>query len=143
MAQRWKDWLAQAEHDLEQAAASRNEGRHGWACFAAQQAAGKAVKSLHLARDQAAWDHAVARLLSELPEAPPEHLVENGRVLDNYYVPTRCPNWHLEGPAYEHYGPLQRDQGLRFAGDILQFVRMELCEGGGLFADGSRKRRPG
>ena len=122
MAQRWKDWLAQAEHDLEQAAASQNEGRHGWACFAAQQAAGKAVKSLHLARDQAAWGHVVARLLSELPEAPPEHLVEKGRVLDNYYVPTRCPNWHPEGPAYEHYGPLQSDQGLQYAGDILQFV---------------------
>ena len=117
MAQRWKDWLAQAEHDLEQAAASRNEGRHGWACFAAQQAAGKAVKSLHLARG-----HLVARLLSELPEAPPEHLVEKGRALDNYYIPTRYPNAHLEGAAYEHYGPLQSDQGLQYAGEILQFV---------------------
>ena len=44
MAQRWRDWLAQAKHDLEQAAASRNEGRHDWACFAAHQASEKAVK---------------------------------------------------------------------------------------------------
>ena len=127
MAQRWRDWLAQAKHDLEQAAASRNEGRHGWACFAAQQAAGKAVKSLHLARDQAAWDHAVARLLSELPAPPPEHLVEKGRALDNYYIPTRYPNAHPEGAAYEHYGPLQSEQGLRFSGEILHFVRQALA----------------
>ena len=124
MAQRWKDWLAQAEHDLEQTAASRNDGRHDWACFAAHQGAGKGRQSRstfsHGKRPHGAT--LVARLLSELPEAPPEHLVEKGRVLDNYYVPTRCPNWHPEGPAYEHYGPLQSDQGLRYAGEILQFV---------------------
>ena len=43
-------------------------------------------------------------------------------MLDNYYIPTRYPNAHPEGPAYEHYGPLQSDQGLQYAGDILQFV---------------------
>ncbi|WP_211230153.1 HEPN domain-containing protein [Desulfovirgula thermocuniculi] len=34
--------------DLEQAEDSRRAGRHEWACFAAQQAAEKAVKALHL-----------------------------------------------------------------------------------------------
>ena len=78
MAQRWKDWLAQAEHDLEQAAASRNEGRHGWACFAAHQASEKAVKALHVARGKRLRGHVVARLLLELPDALPEHVVEKG-----------------------------------------------------------------
>ena len=122
MAQRWRDWLAQAEHDLEQATASRNDGRHDWACFAAHQAAEKAVKALHLSMGQEAWGHVVARLLSELPDPPPQRLVEQGRSLDNYYIPTRCPNLHPEGAAYEHYGPLQSDQGLIYAGDILRFV---------------------
>ena len=127
MAQRWKDWLTQAEHDLEQAASSRREGRHDWACFAAQQAAEKAVQALHLARGQEAWGHVVARLLSELPDAPPEHLIEQGRALDNFYVATRYPNGHPEGAAYEHYGSLQSGQGLRYAGDILQFVHQALA----------------
>ena len=70
MAQRWRDWLAQAKHDLEQAAASRNDGRHDWACFAAHQAAEKAVKALHVGTGSEAGCHAVARLLSELPDAP-------------------------------------------------------------------------
>ena len=47
MTQRWNDWFAQAEHDLEQADSSLSEGRHDWACFAAHQAAEKAVKALH------------------------------------------------------------------------------------------------
>src|SRR2546425_8190613 len=39
MPNRARDWVAQAERDLEQARASQKEGRHEWACFAAQQAA--------------------------------------------------------------------------------------------------------
>jgi HEPN domain-containing protein len=38
MPSRARDWLAQAERDLEQARSSRAEGRHEWACFAAQMA---------------------------------------------------------------------------------------------------------
>ena len=44
MPNRAKDWLAQAERDLEQARSSQDEGRHEWACFAAQQAAEKALE---------------------------------------------------------------------------------------------------
>ncbi len=38
--------FVQAERDLDQARASQVEGRHEWACFAAQQSAEKAVKSV-------------------------------------------------------------------------------------------------
>lgn len=126
MTQRWRDWLDQAEHDLEQAVASKNGGRHAWACFASHQAAEKAVKALHVAGGKRQRGHIVARLLTELPDVPAELLVEKGRVLDNYYLPTRCPRSHADGAAYEHYGALQSEQGLRFAGDILQFVRESL-----------------
>jgi HEPN domain-containing protein len=37
MPNRSSDWLAQAVRDLEQARASQRDGRHEWACFAAQQ----------------------------------------------------------------------------------------------------------
>ena len=48
MPDRSRDWLSQAGKDLGQAEDSRKAGRHEWACFAAQQAAEKAVKALHL-----------------------------------------------------------------------------------------------
>ena len=48
MVDRSKDWFAQAERDLDHAISSQKEGRHEWACFAAQQSAEKAVKALHL-----------------------------------------------------------------------------------------------
>ena len=39
MVDRSKDWFAQAERDLDHARSSQKEGRHEWACFAAQQSA--------------------------------------------------------------------------------------------------------
>lgn len=128
MPNRSGDWLAQAEHDLEQAEASHRDGRHDWACFAAHQAAEKAVKALHMAQGREVWGHVATRLLSELPESPPAELIERARVLDNYYVPARYPNGHVEGPAYEHYGSLHSSQAVDHARDILTFVRQALAE---------------
>jgi HEPN domain-containing protein len=123
------DWFEQALRDLEQAESSRREARHEWACFAAQQAAEKAVKAVHLSLAQDAWGHVVARLLSELPVDVPADLVEKARVLDGFYIPTRYANSHAEGPPFEHFGPLQSDEALRYAREIIEFARPYLAEG--------------
>jgi HEPN domain-containing protein len=127
MSDRSKDWLAQADRDLEQARASAREARHEWACFAAQQAAEKAVKGLHLAKGQEAWGHVVATLLAELPLNVPQLLVEKARVLDNFYVATRYVNGHDAGAPFEHYGPLQSQQAIDYAGEIVTFARSQVA----------------
>jgi HEPN domain-containing protein len=127
MPNRAPDWFAQAERDLLQAMDSRGAGRHEWACFAAQQAAEKAVNALHLHQGQEAWGHAVAQLLSELPSLAPASLIEQGRVLDNFYIPTRYPNGHPSGSPFEHYGPLQSEQALAYAGEIVAFVGAQMA----------------
>lgn len=127
MANRSRDWLAQAERDLGQAKDSQEAGRHEWACFASHQAAEKAVKALHLARGQEAWGHVVARLLRELPVDVPEELIQAGQVLDNFYVPSRYPNGHPEGAPFEHYGPRQSEEALNSAGAITEFVRSQVA----------------
>lgn len=130
MPNRARDWLNQAERDLEQAQASRDAERHEWACFAAQQAAEKAVKALHLARGQEAWGQVVARLLAELPQSvsAPDNLRQKARVLDNFYIPTRYPNNQAEGAPFEHYGPLQSEEALCYAREIIDFVRHHLAD---------------
>lgn len=129
MPNRAQDWLRQAERDLEQAQDSQASGRHEWACFAAQQAAEKAVKALHLHAGQEAWGHVVARLLRELPPASgvTDELVQKAQVLDGYYIPPRYPNGHPEGAPFEHYGPLHSDGALRYAREILEFVRAQMA----------------
>ena len=87
------------------------------------------MKALHLHWGQEAWGHVVARLLQELPEAAraQAHLVDQGRVLDNFYVPARYPNGHPEGAPFEHYGPLQSGEAIRHASEILAFVRAQMA----------------
>jgi HEPN domain-containing protein len=127
MTNRANDWFLQAERDLEQAEASKTDERHEWACFAAQQAAEKAVKALHLSLGQEAWGHVVARLLKDLPLPVPETLIDQSRVLDGFYIPTRYANGHPEGPPFEHYGRLQSREAIQYAGEILQFVRTQMA----------------
>lgn len=129
MPSRAQDWFRQVEQDLEQARDSRRAGRHEWACFAAQQAAEKAVKALHLHEGQEAWGHVIAKLLRELPDSVPvsEEFIDRGRALDNFYIPARDPNSHPEGPPFEHFGPLQSATALDHAGAILGFVRTQMA----------------
>jgi len=127
MPNRSKDWFLQAERDLEHAKAAQAEGRHEWSCFAAQQSAEKAVKALHLYLGQEAWGHVIARLLKELPLKVSEDLVEKAKVLDNFYIPTRYANGHPEGAPFEHYGSLQSEEAIRYAGEILEFIRNQMA----------------
>lgn len=129
MVSRAEDWLRQAVRDLEQAEDSRSAGRHEWACFASQQAAEKAVKALHLYHGQEVWGHVVARALQELPKsvAVPQNLIEQARVLDNFYIPARYPNSHPAGAPFEHYGPLQSETAVTYAREILDFIRLQMA----------------
>jgi HEPN domain-containing protein len=125
MPDRSQDWLIQAQRNLDQAADSAAAGRHEWACFAAQQAAEMAVKALHLRLGQEAWGHVVRRLLEELPESVTvsSERLDRARALDAYDVPTRYPNGHVAGAPGEHYGKLQSDEAIQYAGQITQFCR--------------------
>jgi HEPN domain-containing protein len=129
MPNRSLDWLNQALRDLDQAEDSQRAGRHEWACFAAYQAAEKAVKSLHLSLGQEAWGHVVAQLLAELPESTQvsQDLMDKGRVLDNFYIPTRYANRHPAGAPFEHYGPLQSGEAIKYAREIIEFLRLQMA----------------
>ncbi len=130
MPNRAPDWLRQADRDFDQAMDSTHADRHEWACFAAQQAAEKAIKALHLHTGQEAWGPVIAQLLEELPETVdvPELLVEKGRVLDNFYIPSRYPNGHSTGAPFDHYGPLQSEVAIRHAREIIEFARTQMAE---------------
>ena len=127
MANRAQDWFSQAEHDLRHAQAACGQGSHEWACFAAQQSAEKAVKGLHLHLGQEAGGHVVAQLLRELPVSPPVDLIHRSQVLDNFYVSTRYPNGHPDGAPFDHYGPIQSEEAIYHAGQILAYVRAEMA----------------
>jgi HEPN domain-containing protein len=68
-------------------------------------------------------------LLRELPGQvkAPQELIEKAKVLDNFYIPARYPNGHPSGAPFEHYGMLQSDEAIRYAGEILEFVSPKMA----------------
>lgn len=130
MAERSREWFAQAEWDLQHAMEARAAQRHDWACFAGQQAAEKAVEAVYEWLGQELREHMITRLLDGLPDnvEVPRDLMERAQVLDNFYVGPRYPNTHPSGAPFEHYGPIQSEQAIAFAGEVVEFARGRLAE---------------
>jgi len=127
--QRSADWYRQAEADLELAGHALAGGRHEWACFAAQQGAEKAVKSVHLALGQDAWGHSVTELLEALREQVREvdtDLIDRGRALDKLYIPTRYPNGLPSGAPADYFTRAEGEEAIRHAEAVLAFCRRAL-----------------
>jgi len=91
---RSRDWWVQAEADLRHAENARRDGTYEWACFAAHQAAEKALKAVFEQRGQKVWGHTLTFVLQALQEqvdVPPD-LFNRAKILDKHYIPTRYPN---------------------------------------------------
>jgi len=105
MAVRTKDWFRQGEKDLDHARKSVTNADFEWACFAAQQAAGKTVKALYQSVHIDVVDHSVSRMMRNLPQnlEAPEDLINCAKELDRHYIPSRYPNSHPEGAPLDYY----------------------------------------
>ncbi len=121
MSERWKDWLTQAERDLEHAAMAAEQGFYEWACFSAQQAAEKALKAVYLFRNAEAWGHSVASLLKNLPEKASEDLIEKGAKLDRFYLPTRYANSFESGAPMEYFFKTDAEEAIENAKEIIRY----------------------
>lgn len=125
MPERSGDWFRQAEADLRHAHNSLASGDYEWACFAAQQAAEKAVKALFQSLHLDAWGHTVSLLLANLPQgqAVPQDLLDKAKVLDKHYIPARDPNGFESGAPTDFYTRPEAEQAVRIAGEIIAFCK--------------------
>jgi HEPN domain-containing protein len=123
MPERHGDWLRQARLDLEHARLAAREGHLEWAVFAAQQAAEKACKALHLSLGGEAWGHDLTALLDALPrdQRVPAELVDRAKALDKHYIPARYPNGFARGIPRDHYTQREAQQAISDAEAILEF----------------------
>lgn len=129
MATRWADWMRQAEADLALARHALDGMHHEWACFAAQQAAEKALKAVHGGRGQEAWGHSVTELLASLREGASgvdEAMLDRGRALDKHYIATRYPNGLPAGAPADYYTRAEAERAITDAEVILAWCEREL-----------------
>ena len=105
MANRAADWLGQVQRDLRYAEHAFEDADYEWACFAAQQAAEKALKAVYQKLSGEARGHSVTALIGNLPRSlpSPAALLEKVKVLDKYYIPTRYPNSFEHGIPGEYF----------------------------------------
>lgn len=129
MSNRYADWFRQAEADLRHARHSLEKGDFEWSCFAAHQAAEKALKAVFLKMGMDAWGHTITVLIGNIPESaggPSETLVNYARMLDKYYIPTRYPNGFESGAPTDFYTSEEAQNAIQQAEGILEFCRYKI-----------------
>lgn len=131
MASRARDWFRQAERDLAHARRSTEGGDHEWACFAAQQAAEKALKAVLQDRGADARGHSVSAILEALSAGMAEtvemDLKSDARELDRHYILTRYPNSVPEGAPFEAYDEKDAERAVAAADRILRFCQRHMA----------------
>jgi len=130
LVSREKDWLRQALKDLEHAKKSIEMGDFEWACFAAQQAAEKAVKALFQKLGIEIWGHSVSRMLNMLPNdhRPPQELIDKAKEIDKHYIPSRYPNFHPEGAPLDYYTKEEAKRAVKYAEEIIKFCKSKIIQ---------------
>jgi len=123
MPDRSRDWLAQAQRDLNHAIHACEDEDFEWSCFSAQQGAEKAVKAVFLYMHGESWGHSVFALLKALGEKieVSELLIEASKTLDKHYIPTRYPNSFVSGMPGEYYTQKDAQEAIENAREIIEF----------------------
>ncbi len=123
-------WLRQAEHDLSVARRHQQAGDYSDACFMAEQASQKALKAFLTAQGhRSIYIHSVAQLAEESSQLDQDFVahIGPGRILDQYYIPTRYPD-ALAPPAvpFESYTQEQGEKAVAAANAMLSLVAQKL-----------------
>jgi HEPN domain-containing protein len=123
--ERSRDWMSQAESDLDHARHDVEAEFNEWACFSAQQAAEKAAKAVFQKTGGAAWGHSVADLLDALDDDydVPDELMDAALELDKAYISTRYPDAHPSGTPRDRYTRKEAERLVDYADQILRFCQ--------------------
>lgn len=120
--------MAQAKADLEHARKSVSITDYEWACFAAQQAAEKAVKAFHLSRGTVAWGHSVLDLVEAFVDEMdvPGEVRDAARVLDQYYISPRYPDVHPAGTPRRYFAETDAQQAIERSASVVSWCDQNL-----------------
>ncbi|MFN3928750.1 MAG: HEPN domain-containing protein [Thermoflexus sp.] len=118
--------------DLNHAQHALEDGDYDWACFAAHQAAEKAVRGLLLALGGEGWGHSVTRLLKDAGHwvPVPEDLIRMAQRLDKNYIPSRCPNGFDIGAPRDYYTAPEAQEAIHDAQRIYEFCQQQVHRSG-------------
>jgi HEPN domain-containing protein len=121
-------WFQQAYYDLKATRWNMEGGFYDTACFLAQQAAEKALKSILYftgSRRKALMTHSTVEMVRESGKKinSLNELINEARELDLHYIPSRYPNGIPSGYPHQFYGRKNADQALAAAETIFNAIK--------------------
>jgi HEPN domain-containing protein len=121
-------WFQQAYYDLKATCWNIEGGFYDTACFLAQQAAEKALKSILYftgSRRKALMTHSTVEMVREAGKKINSlvELINEARELDLHYIPSRYPNGIPSGYPHQFYGRKNADQALAAAEKIFHAIK--------------------
>ena len=129
-------WFQQAYYDLQACRWNIKGAFFDTACFLAQQAGEKALKSLLYfqgSRKKALLTHSLVEMIREAgkKEASFLDLLEDARQLDLHYIPSRYPNGIPSGYPHQFYSEKTAENAFQSAEVIFKAIRSRLVAEGG------------
>lgn len=125
-----KRWLKQAGHVLEVAKTLLEEECFAESCFHAGQTGQLALKAfLYGQGERFVYLHSVKELGERCAsyDRTFEQIVDAGKVLDQYYIPTRYPDaLGFPGVPYETYTERQSAEAVQLAKTIVELVTSKI-----------------
>ena len=119
-------WLKQAEHALKVAKTLLRDECFAECCFHAEQTGQLALKAFLYGQGERFVNlHSVKQLVERCATYDPAltQLVDAGKVLDQYYIPTRYPDAiGFPGLPYETYTVRQANEAAQLASEIVSLV---------------------
>lgn len=125
---RYKDWIEEAERDLEKTRLDIQYEYYNWACFTAQQSAEKAAKALCMKLGFDTWGHSITNTLKLLKEKieVPQEVIEQAQLLDTFYIPTRYPNGFSIGKPSDYYNEKIAREALHACEKVVGFCKINI-----------------
>lgn len=122
---RFEDWLSQAERDLKFAKETLNKSFYEWSCFICQQSAEKAVKALYYKLNLEPWGNSISKLLEEIKNEIKldDDIINYGKYLDKFYIPTRYPNGFPVGYPGIYYTEEEAIRAIDACEKIIFFIK--------------------
>lgn len=123
-------WLKQAAHALKVAETLLRDVCFAECCFHAEQTGQLALKAfLYGQGERFVALHSVKQLTERCAtyDASFAQVLDAGKILDQYYIPTRYPNaLGFPGVPYETYTERQAKEAIQLATSIVELVRQKV-----------------
>ena len=125
MVKRVVDWMEQAKGEFKAARDLYSTKNYAWCCFACQQAAEKALKSILEHLGSPTSGHNLLMLVNEISAyiTVPQNVVDACRILNRYYIPTRYPNAFPSGAPIHMFDEKDAMEALELVERVLNFAR--------------------